>query len=411
MRRLVNCKAMPACLVLKGEMMRYSSNRHALPALALLACLFPPAIHPAAEFKLGGYVKADMMASEYLDGDVGAGNALRDFHLPALIPVGGEASGYEVDFHAKSSRFNFGTISELENGRQVKTFFEMDFMLSDAGDERISNSYQPRMRHAYFSYDRFLFGQTWSTFMIVTLPENLDFIGATDGVVFVRQSQFRFTSGAWQLALENPDTTITPYLGGTRSNADSSSIPDLVARYNVDGTWGGLSVAGIYRQLSYDDAVAEIDSTESGYGVTFGGKIKTGSKDDFRFALTNGKGLGRYVGLNFVNDAVLDAGNELQVIETVNGYLAYLHHWNERWRSSFDVSAFKADNDVELTGTGVNKSAHSASVNLLYSPEPDLTFGVELMRANRELESGADGSFNRIQFSAVYNFSFSALAG
>ncbi|MBN1379210.1 MAG: porin [Gammaproteobacteria bacterium] len=379
--------------------------------LLLLTGLFLSAAHAATEFNFGGFIKANMIASDYQDGDIGAGNALRDFYLPGSVPVGEEGDGYEVDFHAKESRFNLGTVTDLANGKQVKTFFEMDFMLSDAGDERVSNSYQPRLRHAYFTYDKFLFGQTWSTFMIVTLPDSLDFIGTPNGMVFVRQSQFRYTSGNWQFALENPDTTVTPYLGGTRINADSSSLPDLVARYNFGGDWGALSVAGIYRQLSYDVTTENIDSTENGYGITFGGKIKTGSTDDLRFAVTGGSGLGRYAGLNFVNGAVLDANSELEAIDTLNGYVAYLHHWNNEWRSSFSIAAFEADNNAELTGTDVNKSASSASINLIYSPDPKLTFGIELMRANRELESGVDGSFNRIQFSAKYNFSFSSTTG
>ncbi|MGB5847678.1 MAG: hypothetical protein WBH40_04260 [Ignavibacteriaceae bacterium] len=47
------------------------------------------------------------------------------------------------------------------------------------------------------------------------------------------------------------------------------------------------------------------------------------------------------------------------------------------------------------------------SVNLLYSPVKPVTFGVELMRAGRELENGVSGKFDRLQFSAKYNFSFS----
>ena len=35
-------------------------------------------------------------------------------------------------------------------------------------------------------------------------------------------------------------------------------------------------------------------------------------------------------------------------------------------------------------------------------------FGVELMRAERELENGVDGAFNRLQISAKYSFSFSS---
>lgn len=172
--------------------MQHLSHRYTSLILMLLTSLFVSVAGAETEFKYGGYIKADMLASDYQDGDVGAGSALRDFHLPSLIPVGGEGGGYEVDFHAKESRFNLGTVSDLENGKQVKTYFELDFMLSDAGNDRVSNSYQPRMRHAYFAYDKFLFGQTWSTFMIVTLPDDLDFVGAAEGVVFVRQPQFRY---------------------------------------------------------------------------------------------------------------------------------------------------------------------------------------------------------------------------
>ncbi len=390
--------------------MQYLSHRFKLLSILLLACQQLSTAHAETEFKLGGFIKADMIASDYLDGSVTETSALRDFHIPSAIPVGGSDGSYQVDFHAKETRFNLGTVSDLEDGNKLKTFLEFDFMLSDAGDERVSNSYQPRMRHAYFSYDKFLFGQTWSTFMIVTLPDNLDFIGAPDGVVFERQTQFRLSVGDWQFALENPETTITPYLGGSRIVAGSSALPDLVARYNFSGNWGKLSVAGIYRQLSYDDPVVGIDSTTSALGLTFGGKLKIGDRDDFRFAITNGSGLGRYAGLNFVNGAVLDMNDELEAIDTTNGFIGYLHHWNDQWRSSIDIAAFKADNNVNLTGTGANKSASSFSINLLYSPDPKLTLGVELMRANKELESGVDGAFNRIQLSAKYSFSFSATA-
>jgi hypothetical protein len=36
-----------------------------------------------------------------------------------------------------------------------------------------------------------------------------------------------------------------------------------------------------------------------------------------------------------------------------------------------------------------------------------VTFGVEYMLAWRELESGVGGRFDRLQFSAVYDFNFS----
>jgi hypothetical protein len=64
-------------------------------------------------------------------------------------------------------------------------------------------------------------------------------------------------------------------------------------------------------------------------------------------------------------------------------------------------------NDAEISGDAVSKTAYSASANLIYSPIPELHFGVEVMRGWREIESGAKGSFDRFQFSAKYDFGFS----
>ena len=43
-------------------------------------------------------------------------------------------------------------------------------------------------------------------------------------------------------------------------------------------------------------------------------------------------------------------------------------------------------------------------MNLLYSPAKKLTIGAELRHAERENEAGADGSLDRLQFSAKYMY-------
>ena len=55
----------------------------------------------------------------------------------------------------------------------------------------------------------------------------------------------------------------------------------------------------------------------------------------------------------------------------------------------------------------MSKEAYSASVNLIHSPIPELSFGLEYMSARRKLESGALGRFDRVQFAGKYDFSFS----
>jgi hypothetical protein len=138
--------------------------------------------------------------------------------------------------------------------------------------------------------------------------------------------------------------------------------------------------------------------------MTAGGEINV-SSDDIKMQATVGRGLGRYVGLNFVNDAAVDSTGSLTPIDEFAGFLAYRHFWNERWRTTLDVSVFLADNPPELPDN-VNEKAGSASINLLYSPDAKVTLGIEYTHAIREIKSGADGQFDRIQVSARYDFGY-----
>jgi len=349
-------------------------------------------------YAFGGYVKLDAIYSNYSDGSsAGAG---RDFYIPGTIPVGGGSGEDYLDFHGKESRINFKSTHNLDNGAKIGTFFEMDFHLSGQGDERISNSYSPRVRHAFFTYNKWLFGQTWMTFFNVgALPENLDFVGPAESTVFGRQAMVRYTSGNWQFAAENPETTVTPYGGGGRIVADDNRIPDLVGRFS----FGSFTVAGMLRELRYDDNAGTSDST-TGWGVSLSGVHKFGARDDFRWMATAGSGIGRYVGLNTTNDAVLNASGNLEAIDQWSAFGSFRHFWNEQWRSNLTLGYLSIDNDTALTGMGATSDASSVHVNLIYSPVPKMDFGVELMYANREVESGADGDMTRLQFSAKYAY-------
>lgn len=355
-------------------------------------------------YKFGGYVKADVLYSDYGDGAVAPGSAGRDFYIPATVPVGGVGESY-LDFHVKESRINFKVNHITDSGAKLGAFIEMDFLLSGHGDERISNSYNPRLRHAFMTYDKWLFGQTWMTFFNVgALPENLDFVGPAESTLFGRQTMIRYTNGPWQFAFENPETTVTPYGGGARIIADDNYVPDIVVRYNHKGDWGTFTAAGTVRQLAYENNATNIDDSTVAYGISLSGKIKVGAKDDFRFMASAGGGLGRYLGLNIANGAVLDADGKLEAIDSWGAFGSYRHFWNEKWRSNLTLGYTSIDNDTSLTGMGVTKDASSFHINMIYSPQPKLDFGAEFMYADRELESGADGDLKRIQFSAKYAF-------
>ena len=353
-------------------------------------------------FKVGGYVKLDTIYSDYSDGSYsGLG---RDFYIAGTVPVGGSGESY-LDFHAKESRINFRSTHLLDNGARLGAFIEMDFLATGTGNERVSNSYAPRLRHAFVTYNNWLFGQTWMTFFNVgALPENLDFVGPAESTIFGRQAMIRYTSGNWQFALENPETTITPYGGGGRIVTDDNNVPDAVLRYNLKGDWGSFTAAGIYRQLRYENSAAGIDDSTNSYGISLSGKFVFGNKDDFRWMASTGKGLGRYMGLNTANGAVIDGDGNLQTIDSTGIFGSYRHLWSDKWRSNLTLGYLMVDNDTDLTGLGVTKEASSLHFNLIYSPQPKLDFGAEIMYADREIESGTDGNLTRLQFSAKYAF-------
>ncbi len=350
-------------------------------------------------YQFGGFIKATATYSDYSSGDLAANSGLRDFYVPGAIPVGGTSEDTDFDFTAKETRINFKSTHQLNNGKTLTTFIEMDFLFPPGGNERVSNSYNPRMRHAFFKYDNWLFGQTWSTFQDVgALPESADFLASPDGIVFERQPMIRYTSGNWQFAIENPETTVTPFGGAGRIVTDDNGTPDFVARYNHKADWGHLSIAALIRSLSYQDGA--IDDSESSTGISVTGKYKIGAKNDIRFNFATGSGMGRYVGLNTANGAVLDASGHLNAIDSTLYAAAFRHHWNDQWRSNIIVSGMSVDNDTALTGTGVTESVNSYQLNLLYSPAPKLTLGIGYLDATRELESGADGDMSRVIFTA-----------
>ncbi|TMN85931.1 MULTISPECIES: DcaP family trimeric outer membrane transporter [unclassified Pseudoalteromonas] len=356
------------------------------------------------EFTYGGYIKLDTMWSDYSAGASAGTSVGRDFYVPSTLTVGDDDSSDAVfDMHARQSRFNFGTSTLLDNGKKINSKIEIDFLASAAGgNERVSNSFAPRIRHAFITYDGWLFGQTWSNFQNVgALPETLDFVGPAEGTVFVRQAQIKYTTGAWSFSLENPESTITT-AGGSRVATDDASLPDFTARYTHKADWGNLVVTALARQLTYK--VGSIDADETSFGISASGMFKVGD-DNIKFMLTQGKGLGRYVGLNVAHGAVLN-GDELDAIDSTSGFVAYQHKWNSQWRSTFLYSFFSADNNTDLLSVSGDptESTQSYSANILYSPVKRLTFGAELKHAERETQSGVDGNLDRLQFSVKYAF-------
>lgn len=371
------------------------------------------------DFKLawGGYVKADAIVSRFSDAPV-AQSLGRDAYIPNAVPVAAtENARTYTDLHAKETRLYLRG-SGLMYGHKVAINAEFDFIsgqigqgIAGAPNEAVTNPYNPAFRLGYIDFDHLRIGQDWTTLQnMVALPDIVDVINwPGEGTVFGRQTMIRYTWGPLAVALENTESTVAAAGGNSFTVTDDNTVPDLVWRYTLktDGH-GEYTVSGALRQISDRGTVGGGNDTAFGYGLSIAGKIPLWGQDDLRFTFSGGDGFGRYLALNTVGDAIVDARGKLQTVEIYNGFVAWHHPWNDQWRSNLALSAFHANTGQAATGSmfgsAVSRNVRSATINLLYSPIPKITFGAEYRYARRDTVGNLSGDMSRLQFSARYNF-------
>lgn len=383
-----------------------------------------PAPTPSDGFMIGnttlrfnGFVKFDTLVTSTSDGEIPGGSVARNFYVPNAIPVAATSAlreDVDLDTSIQQTRLIFSTSTPVGK-HTLKTLVEGDFQSAPGdGSELFTNAFDFAVRRAYIEYGGLTIGQDWTTFMNPALNfglETADFIGATEGVVFIRQPvvRYRFKNGI-SLALENPETTVSTFGGASGTSQDDEFVPDVIARY--DGKAGPLvySVATLFSVLS-SDAGEDVSKLGFGWGFNAQGKLQLG-RDNLNFGVTGGSGIGRYVGLGVAPDAVVNMagtitpgglapGSDIEPIAVVAGFIGYRHFWSEKWRSTIAVSAQNVFNDP-AQGPLSNDLVYSTFANLFWSPVKNLSFGIEGRYAERELFGGLSGNLIRGQFTAKY---------
>lgn len=345
-----------------------------LLSLAIIGLITLPAT--ATEFSVGGFIKGN---ARLVDGNVPFTN---------MWTGGGEVNDYDsqrTQFSAQESRVN----AKFKDG-ELTGFTEIDFVGSSQGNGNISNSYSPRLRHAYLNYKDFTVGQTWSTIVNTSaFPETANLGGTLVGEHLVRQALVRYSKNNFQIALENPNTY------GTDANNDplskeNDSIPDLIVRYNLSGDWGNISTSMLVRKLSPTDNDDEIT-----LGGSVAGKILLGSRNDLRFTLAHGK-LGRYFGTGAAYDVYRG-----EVETSTGGSIAYRHFLTDTIRTNLFYGHTVTDIQE------VNRSHYG--INIFTNLTPKLTTGFEIGRYSVNDDETLhtekkDGYSNYAQISVQYSF-------
>jgi hypothetical protein len=340
-----------------------------------------------------------------------------DVQRPTKLPSFHNEFGRHGDawFSVRQTRFGVKNWIPTDMGELKTTFeFEMFGTGADAGQTTI------RLRHAYGELGKFGAGQYWSPFMdIDVFPNTLEYWGP-NGMAFFRNVQIRYMpiqgDSRLTIALERPGASADQGVFGDRFDFSNVvphfPLPDVSAEYRMGRPWGYVELAGIVRQMEWDDVVTDsLSGDATGWGLSLSSNLKLGKANVVRLQLVHGEGIE-----NYMNDAPADLGvqfdpaDSLQPIDgkplPMTGAVAFLDHtWNPKYSTSIGYSQIVIENSNGQSPDAFHLGQY-ALANILYTPVPKVMMGLETGWILRENNSDGFSSENwHVQVSFKYSFS------
>lgn len=337
-------------------------------------------ILPGVSVKLGGYLAAEAAyRDKNAETDMGSN--------PTGIPFKNELDSHTDEYRgsARSTRLSLLAEGSPNADTNLAAFVEVDFMGSDVtSNSRKTNSYSPRLRHAYMTYDRtdwgfyVLGGQAYSLttlFKSGLTPRKEVGVATIDasgppGYVYTRGPMLRlvkeFGNKKWNfgLAFEEPEVNfgeanvptslITAYNTGVGqlANATYSTdyAPDIVAKLAYDSDYGHYEVFGLTR--FFRDVV---NSTgHNNYKMGFGGGVGAyvpvlPGKLDLAANFIAGKGIGRYSSASLADIAFTPTG-EIKPLTQMAALVGLIGHPTPTWDIYFYAGAEKVMREAQSGG-------------------------------------------------------------
>jgi hypothetical protein len=293
------------------------------------------------------------------------------------IPLQNSALWNEREFRmsVQQSRIALKVNGDIDPNQHLKGYYEMDFLgASTDANNRQSNSFNPRIRQAYFQYDNDVYhfhavaGQAWSLLSqnrVGMLPgtENVPMTIDAQYVVgfdWLRNPQVRFVYDwdkfAWfGLSIEQPGTvfpggvsagTVSPpapivtsinntctgasHLNGT-TTCSNDIAPDIIEKFALDPGFGHYEVFGLQRWFTDQVAIATTPNSWSqkatfGWGV--GGSVLLPVIPkvlDLQGSVLYGQGVGRYM-TSQLPDAVIGPNGALTAVTGLSFLVGAVAH-------------------------------------------------------------------------------------
>ncbi|HLK83664.1 MAG TPA: hypothetical protein VKT99_19540 [Xanthobacteraceae bacterium] len=303
------------------------------------------------------------------------------------IPLQNSALWNENEFRmtAQQSRIALRAWGDISPTQHLEGYYEMDFLgASTDANNRESNSFTPRIRQGFASYDNddyhihFLAGQAWSMLTqnrvgITPRYENVPLTIDAQYVVgfnWLRNPQVRFVADwnniAWfGVSVEQPGAvfpgspsaaTVAPpaptsvsinntctgssHLNGT-TTCSNDVAPDIIEKFALDPGWGHYEVVGLQRWITDEVANTIIPnswSQQAAFGWGVGGSLLVPAIPkflDLQGSILYGEGIGRYSSSQ-LPDAVIGPTGALTPVKGLDFMLgAVAHPW-----SGLDIYAY-----------------------------------------------------------------------
>ncbi|NUG55778.1 DcaP family trimeric outer membrane transporter [Acinetobacter baumannii] len=273
---------------------------------------------------------------------------------------------------------------------------EVDF----AGSTTDSNG-SLRIRHAYLTYNNWLFGQTTSNFLANHAPEMIDFStnigGGTKRVPQVRYNYKLGPTTQLFVSAEKGDSTTS-----VTGDSIKYSLPALTAKITQGYAEGRGSASARVLVENYKSQLADDDKT--GWGVAVGTDFKV--SDPLKLFADASYVVGDNSYLYGSNSPYAVDGNSIEQNEFVAVQVGGTYKILPNLRSTLAYGAQFSDDgtDYARLNASANEKVQQAWINFIYTPVKPIDLGVEYVNGKRDTFDGKSYKDNRVGLMAKYSF-------
>ena len=312
---------------------------------------------------------------------------------------------------AKTTRLGFDFNTNVAGDNKLGGKVEVDFASTD--NDKSENL---RIRHAYLTYNNWLFGQTTSNFLSNHAPEMIDF-GTNVGGGTARLPQVRYgfnlaPATKLFLAAEEGNSSATQWNATDSKNVASDvkySLPVLTAKLTqgfADGK-ANASVRGLVEHYKSESS----GDDKTGWGLAAGVNYQVIDPLKLSADVSYVQGNSNYLYGSNTAFYVNPVNGNIEQNEAFGVQVGGTYKFNEKLRSTLAYGALFANDgtdyariNYERKNTAANEEVYQAWINFIYSPVKPLDLGVEYINGKRETFAGESKKDNRVGLMAKYSF-------